>query len=313
MKFESPCRRALTPLLGSVILFAVLLVPGIPNAQGNQQVTSFRQQAAGIDFYVETRGSGPDIVLVPSGQGDSQTYDFLAVELARDYTVITFDMPGFSRSGPPPSWDNMSAAMLGNQVAALVKSLGIDEATFYGSSSGGVVVLALVADHPELVRNAIVHEPAIVNDYAQSPYMMPFTQFLPSVVKAGAEKAGSFAEAERIAMTTDDNISKPEKLQELGEEYLERRAQNRKVWYDRYLYPDIPCCTRVFYAEELRQAPVTVTVGLQSSGWTTAGHIRLAQRGGLNLVWVPAKHFAYVSIPEVVAEIVRNSEAALLN
>ena len=67
----------------------------------------------------------------------------------------------------------------------------------------------------------------------------------------------------------------------------------------------------MFTAEELKQAPITVTVGLQSSGWTTAGHISLAQRGDLNLVWVPAKHFAYVSIPEVIAEIVRNSEAAV--
>ena len=48
---------------------------------------------------------------------------------------------------------------------ALVRSLGIDNATFYGCSSGGIVVLGLIAVHPDLVINGIVHEVAINADY----------------------------------------------------------------------------------------------------------------------------------------------------
>jgi len=52
-----------------------------------------------------------------------------------------------------------------DQVAALVRSLRIDDATFYGCSSGGIVVLGLIAVHPDLVANGIVHEVAINADY----------------------------------------------------------------------------------------------------------------------------------------------------
>ena len=74
---------ALIPL----VISAAVLAPSRSGAEASEDVTSFRQEAAGIDFYVERRGSGPEIVLVPSGQGDSQTYDFLAAELASDFTL----------------------------------------------------------------------------------------------------------------------------------------------------------------------------------------------------------------------------------
>lgn len=48
----------------------------------------------------------------------------MADALANDFTVLTFDMPGFSRSGPPPDFGRVTAGTLADQVAALVASLG---------------------------------------------------------------------------------------------------------------------------------------------------------------------------------------------
>ena len=175
----SPARVALAASL--LLACAAPLAAQGGDSSDAPPIESFRHEAAGIDFYVEKSGDGPPVVLVPSGQGDCGAYRYLADTLASDFTVITFDMPGFSRSGPPPTWDGMSAATLGNQVAALVESLGITEATFYGSSSGGVAVLALVADHPGLVRHAIVHEPAIVSDVPLTPFNEAFATWFPKV------------------------------------------------------------------------------------------------------------------------------------
>jgi pimeloyl-ACP methyl ester carboxylesterase len=63
---------------------------------------TFSQQAAGIDWYCEARGRGTHIVLIPSGEGDCGSFAHVADDLAEDFSVLTFDMPGFSRSGPPP-------------------------------------------------------------------------------------------------------------------------------------------------------------------------------------------------------------------
>ena len=279
-------------------------------AYAEPEVKGFMHEAAGINFYVETSGNGPEVVLVPSGQGDSGAYKLLAEILAKDHRVITFDMPGFSRSGSPPTWENMSSETLGNQVAALVRSLGLEQASFYGSSSGGIAVLSLVADHADLVRDAVVHEPAVVNHMPMSPYAEPFVTWFPKLNKMQADRFGGFAEAERIAITqgeSSDMIMSIAAYRRLGEDHIERRIKNKEIWYDRYAYPDTPCCQRVFTAAELSRAPVTVTAGMYSLGVATGGAMNLAQEGNLDLVWLPAKHFPYATIPEIVADVIKAS------
>ncbi|MXX74448.1 MAG: alpha/beta hydrolase [Holophagales bacterium] len=297
---------AMAALTAGLLLAAPLTAQGSDSSDA-PPIESFRHEAAGIDFYVEKSGDGPPVVLVPSGQGDCGAYRYLADTLASDFTVITFDMPGFSRSGPPPTWDGMSAATLGNQVAALVESLGINEATFYGSSSGGVAVLALVADHPGLVRHAIVHEPAVVSDVPSTPFNEAFATWFPKVNSQRAALFGGFAEAERAGIESENDamVLDPKAVKRLGEDYIERRSNNVETWFNHYLDPDTPCCNRVFTAEELNRAPVTVTAGMQTNAWFAASAMVLAQRGDLDLLWIPSKHYPYISVPGVVAEVIK--------
>jgi pimeloyl-ACP methyl ester carboxylesterase len=74
-------------------------------------------------------------------------------------------MPGFFRSTAPTDPHEFTPVNAAGQVAALVQSLGIDRAAFYGCSSGGAVILLLIAGHPDLVTNGMVHEVAINADY----------------------------------------------------------------------------------------------------------------------------------------------------
>jgi pimeloyl-ACP methyl ester carboxylesterase len=62
------------------------------------QTSTLRHNASGIDWYCELRGSGPSVVLIPSGEGDCGSFARVADELAKNFNVLTFDMPGFSRS-----------------------------------------------------------------------------------------------------------------------------------------------------------------------------------------------------------------------
>ena len=56
--------------------------------------------------------------------------------------------------------------------------------------------------------------------------------------------------------------------------------------------------------EELQRAPLTVTLGERSSDWFGSGVKKLAERAGTQAVIVPGKHFAYVTNPERMAEVV---------
>ena len=63
-----------------------------------ESVRRFEHHTDGIDWYCEQRGDGPPVVLVPSGGGDCASFDQAAAQLANQFSVLTFDMPGFSRS-----------------------------------------------------------------------------------------------------------------------------------------------------------------------------------------------------------------------
>jgi hypothetical protein len=81
-------------------------------------VQSFMHPVEGIDWYCQQQGDGPAVVLVPSGEGDCAPFDPVAARLADQFRVLTFDMPGFSRTGAPPG-NVQLAAILGIQVGLL--------------------------------------------------------------------------------------------------------------------------------------------------------------------------------------------------
>jgi hypothetical protein len=80
-----------------------------------------RRKVDSITWYYELRGRGPTVVLTPSGEGDCGSFEKVAVALARDFTVLTFDMPGFSRSSDPPGFANYLMMQAASEVAALVR------------------------------------------------------------------------------------------------------------------------------------------------------------------------------------------------
>src|SRR5262249_41464661 len=85
--------------------------------------TGFRHQVDSINWYCESRGEGPTVVLIPSGEGDCGSFERVAALLSGEFTVLTFDMPGFSRSSDPPNFADYSLSRAASEVAALVRSL----------------------------------------------------------------------------------------------------------------------------------------------------------------------------------------------
>jgi len=89
----------------------------------------------GIEWYIEQSGSGPHLVLIPSGEGDCEAFCKMIPLLAKNYTVTTFDMPGLSRTKAPISaLHGVHAWMLAEQIIGLMDGLGIERASFFGSS-----------------------------------------------------------------------------------------------------------------------------------------------------------------------------------
>lgn len=103
-------------------------------------------------------GKGKPLFLV-HGLGGS-CHDFLAMapRLARDFTLIIPDLPGFGDSDKPDL--PYGPAFFAQIMAQLAGQLGVRQAHWLGHSMGGQVVLTLALDRPDLVRGVAAVCPA---------------------------------------------------------------------------------------------------------------------------------------------------------
>ncbi|WP_232662618.1 alpha/beta fold hydrolase [Pseudonocardia sp. TRM90224] len=115
--------------------------------------------ANGAELYHEVRGAGPTILFISGATGDAGQWDAVADLLSDDYTVLTYDRRGNSRSPRPPAWGSAPIGEQADDAAALLRALGLAPAIGYGSSQGAMVLTALVLRHPEVLSAAVFHEP----------------------------------------------------------------------------------------------------------------------------------------------------------
>jgi pimeloyl-ACP methyl ester carboxylesterase len=252
-------------------------------------VRRFRHQTEGIDWYCEQRGDGPLIVLVPSGEGDCSSFDRLAALLADQFSVLTFDTPGFSRSQVANA-EMVSILRLADQIAELITSTQTHPATFYGCSSGGHAVLDLVVRHTALVRNAIVHEVPMAAATAQ-------LSDLASLDDSTVVETCQYLFAN---VMNDD----PAAWEALGEEYHARLAVNYVTWVRRYVAPGI---LPEQSPEGLAGKPITWTIGGLTTAMTFLENVVLATKAGQSISPLLCKHFPQVSAPDMLAEHIRTS------
>jgi pimeloyl-ACP methyl ester carboxylesterase len=151
----------------------------------------------------------------------------VAARLADQFSVLTFDMPGFSRTSAPADPHDLTPVKAADQVAALVRSLGIDTATFYGCSSGGIVVLGLIAVHPDVVTNGIVHEVAIDADYRSGKS----ESLLPSLCALTDDEVVEQCKMIFRELMNDD----PAAWDTLGQDYHARLERNYVTWVRHYV------------------------------------------------------------------------------
>ncbi|TVY65529.1 putative hydrolase [Lachnellula suecica] len=243
----------------------------------------------GIQWYIEQQGSGPHLILIPSGEGDCESFAKIAAFLARDFTVTTFDMPGMSRTTCPPSAvADVTAPLLAKQIVGLMDELKIQVATFYGCSSAGLAALSLVANHPERVQSAIVHEVPL--------------HFLPDLEKLSKKDDAEIIIACRQIFATTFNKD-PAAWEALGCEFHARLERNYVTWLRSYtrLVPE------ELSNEDLTRRPITWTIGALTAAGAFFDNVVTATKAGIEIGTLQSKHFPQVSIPDVLAAHIKSS------
>lgn len=118
-----------------------------------------RLTAPGADIHYEVRGSGPVVLCIPGGPADARAFDKLAAELAPDYTVVTYDPRGLSRSPLTGAFDDEQAMEINaDDASRLIAAVTDRTANILASSGGAVIALDLAKRHPEQVATLVAHE-----------------------------------------------------------------------------------------------------------------------------------------------------------
>ena len=114
------------------------------------------------DLHHEVRGYGAPVLFISGASGDAGHFARTAERLADEYTTVAYDRRGCSRSARLGDGEVMAIAAQADDAAALIEDLRTAPAIVFGTSGGACIALELLTRHPELVRGAIVHEPALI-------------------------------------------------------------------------------------------------------------------------------------------------------
>jgi pimeloyl-ACP methyl ester carboxylesterase len=100
----------------------------------------------GAEFYYETAGAGPALVLIHAGICDSRMWDDQIAPLAARFQVIRYDMRGYGQTDPV---DGPYAHY--EDLRALLDHLSIEQAHLIGCSMGGTTALDFAVAYPDRV------------------------------------------------------------------------------------------------------------------------------------------------------------------
>jgi pimeloyl-ACP methyl ester carboxylesterase len=114
-----------------------------------------------VTLYYTIRGAGPPLLILQGGAGNADGAEDLANLLAGDFTVITYDRRGLSRSTPIQT-ERYDIAAHADDAALLIVALADEPAFVFGSSIGALIGLELTARHGAHVRTLIAHEPPVL-------------------------------------------------------------------------------------------------------------------------------------------------------
>lgn len=113
-------------------------------------------------------GSGDETILLLHSVGlDHSFWDVITEDLEEDYRVLRPDMRGHGDSlVPDEPWSMRDVA---DDVAALVRDLGVGPVHVVGQSFGGLVAQELVLGHPELVSSVVISGSSCTTSPAERP------------------------------------------------------------------------------------------------------------------------------------------------
>ncbi|TCC07420.1 alpha/beta fold hydrolase [Kribbella soli] len=111
----------------------------------------------GAVLHYQLEGNGPLLLISQSGEGDADRSTDLVQQLIDDYTVLTYDRRGLSRSKLEEP--GATIADHADDVHRLLAHVTDEPVAMLGCSLGAVIGLHLTVKHPPQLHTLVAHEP----------------------------------------------------------------------------------------------------------------------------------------------------------
>jgi len=126
-----------------------------PEQDVDEEDTMPKIQAGNLTMNYDQQGGGEPLVLIPYLAADYACYAFQVADYSKHFTCVSVDLRGTGESDKPGG--AYSTEMFADDVAALMRVIGIDKAHIYGLSLGAATGIWLAAKYPDRVKSLSLH------------------------------------------------------------------------------------------------------------------------------------------------------------
>lgn len=256
-------------------------------------------------------GNGPLLILIPGANGTGDIYMPLAKQLQEKFTVVAVDRRGYGQSelteSLPEEVSNPESRYRvkrdAQDIAELAKSLSDEPVYVLGSSSGAIVAMHVLKEHPDVVKQIAFHEPPINTFLPNAKYWQDKNaEIIDIAVNEGMPQAMKlFGETLNISSIDAQSMSKPAQAEDDAES--KKRFEEMLGWFKyeirQYTESDISL-------EDLNQHKDIITLlnGTDSKGsFPQEVNFYIKDETGINIVDILGGHLGYVQKPEGFAEV----------
>ncbi|MGH3934134.1 MAG: alpha/beta fold hydrolase, partial [Pseudonocardiaceae bacterium] len=218
-------------------------------------------------------GDGPGLLLTSGATGDAGHWTGVADTLADEYTVITYDRRGNSRSPRPPGWTSTTVDEQADDAAALLWFLELSPAIVFGTSAGVSIAANLAIRHPEVLCAVVFHEPVFQSGVTNAAAIGTRRKAL---IEEGMAKGGIRAATELFLLS----VAGQETYESLDPELRERLLLNGDVLFNTEMAPYLEYGPTPAELASVR-LPRLVTAGAHNREKTAPGYWRYRRRASV--------------------------------
>ena len=230
----------------------------------------------GVNIHYEDHGAGPAVLLSHGYSATSQMWKGQVDALTDRYRVITWDMRGHGETDSPEDQGEYSEAKTVDDMAAILRHLGLETAVIGGLSLGGYMSLAFNVAHPDMVRALMLFDcgPGYKNPKAREGWNETASKRAENFEAKGLDALGS---SDEVRVSTHKSA-----------EGLARAARGMLAQFD----------SRIIESLETIAVPTLVLVGADDTPFLGASDYMSAKIPGAVRVTVPeAGHAANIHQP----------------